>query len=110
MIHIAKKLSTPSYQALITGENLGQVASQTIQNIAVINKVGNFPILRPLISFYKQEIIDRTEKIDTFEFLNVLMKIVVVYSLLKIQRQKPKKKKFQKQKNYCQQKYLLLKR
>lgn len=67
MIRICEKLAVPSYQALITGENLGQVSSQTIENIAVINKVTRLPILRPLISLDKQDIINLAEQINTFQ-------------------------------------------
>ena len=53
--------------ALITGESLGQVASQTIQSLAATNEVCTMPVFRPLIGFDKQEIIDISKKIDTFE-------------------------------------------
>lgn len=66
MMRIATKVAKSSYHALITGENLGQVASQTIQNISIINKATDLPILRPLISFDKQEIIKMAEQIGTF--------------------------------------------
>ncbi|WP_264770144.1 tRNA uracil 4-sulfurtransferase ThiI [Coxiella burnetii] len=66
MMRIAEKLTKSTYHTLITGENLGQVASQTIQNIAVINQATNLPILRPLISFDKNDIIKIAEKIGTF--------------------------------------------
>ena len=54
-------------QALITGESLGQVASQTIQSIAVINAATRLPVLRPLIGADKTEIVARAESIGTFE-------------------------------------------
>jgi thiamine biosynthesis protein ThiI len=54
-------------QALITGESIGQVASQTMQSLAVTNEVCTMPVFRPLIGFDKQEIVDIAEKIDTFE-------------------------------------------
>lgn len=66
MMRVATKVAKSSYHALITGENLGQVASQTIQNISVINRVTNLPVLRPLISFDKQEIIKMAQQIGTF--------------------------------------------
>lgn len=53
--------------ALFTGESLGQVASQTIESINVINEVTNMPILRPLIAMDKDEIIEVSEKIDTYD-------------------------------------------
>lgn len=52
---------------LITGESIGQVASQTMHSLAVTNEVCTIPVLRPLIGFDKQEIIDISEKIGTFE-------------------------------------------
>ncbi len=61
---IAKKEKA---KALVTGESLGQVASQTLDNIAAVNSVVNIPILRPLIGSDKLEIIDIAKKISTFE-------------------------------------------
>ena len=52
---------------LITGESIGQVASQTMHSLAVTNEVCTLPVLRTLIGFDKQEIIDISEKIGTFE-------------------------------------------
>jgi thiamine biosynthesis protein ThiI len=53
--------------ALVTGENVGQVASQTIQNIAVIEAAATMPILRPLVAYDKLEIIAKAEDIGTYE-------------------------------------------
>ena len=52
---------------LITGESIGQVASQTMQSLAATNDVCTLPVYRPVIGFDKQEIVDIAEKIDTFE-------------------------------------------
>src|SRR5690606_25084947 len=52
--------------ALVTGESVGQVASQTLENMAVINAVTTMPILRPLVGFDKQEIVERAEAIGTY--------------------------------------------
>lgn len=52
---------------LITGESIGQVASQTMQSLAATNDVCSLPVYRPLIGFDKQEIVDVSEKIDTYE-------------------------------------------
>ena len=52
---------------LITGESIGQVASQTMQSLAATNEVCTMPVYRPLIGFDKQEIVDVSEKIDTYE-------------------------------------------
>lgn len=54
-------------KCLITGESLGQVASQTIEGITSSNAVVTLPVLRPLIGFDKDEIIDLAKKIGTFE-------------------------------------------
>ncbi|MGY3766554.1 tRNA uracil 4-sulfurtransferase ThiI [Vagococcus vulneris] len=53
--------------AIINGESLGQVASQTMQSMAAINDVTTTPIIRPVITMDKSEIIEIAEKIDTFE-------------------------------------------
>lgn len=53
--------------ALVTGESVGQVASQTMQGIQVINAVCDLPVLRPLAGMDKSEIIEKAEKIGTFE-------------------------------------------
>jgi len=53
--------------ALITGESIGQVASQTPQSLLTTNAVCTLPVYRPLIGFDKQEIVDIAEKIDTYE-------------------------------------------
>ncbi len=52
---------------LVTGESIGQVASQTMQSLAVTNEVCTMPVYRPLIGFDKQEIINISEKIGTYE-------------------------------------------
>lgn len=54
-------------QAIITGESLGQVASQTIESITTSNAVVTLPVFRPLIAFDKLDIIDVARKIDTYE-------------------------------------------
>ena len=52
---------------LITGESIGQVASQTMQSLAATNDVCTLPVYRPVIGFDKQEIVEIAEKINTFE-------------------------------------------
>lgn len=52
---------------LITGESIGQVASQTVQSLAATNDVCTMPVFRPVIGFDKQEIVDISEKINTYE-------------------------------------------
>ena len=51
---------------IINGESLGQVASQTLESMQAINAVTNTPIIRPVVTMDKLEIIDIAEKIDTF--------------------------------------------
>lgn len=55
------------YRALITGESVGQVASQTLMAIACTDKAAEVPVLRPCIGLDKKEIVDIARKIDTFE-------------------------------------------
>jgi len=52
---------------LVTGENLGQVSSQTLASLRAIDAVARRPVLRPLIGFDKQEIVDRAKTIGTYE-------------------------------------------
>ena len=61
---IAKKINA---KALITGENVGQVASQTLSNINAISEASSMPILRPLIGYNKKEIINLAGDIGTYE-------------------------------------------
>jgi thiamine biosynthesis protein ThiI len=52
---------------MITGESIGQVASQTMQSLAVTNDVCTMPVYRPLIAMDKQDIVAVAERIDTYE-------------------------------------------
>jgi thiamine biosynthesis protein ThiI len=54
-------------QALVTGESLGQVASQTLENMTVIEQAATLPILRPLVGMDKNEIINEARRLGTFE-------------------------------------------
>lgn len=68
MMRIAQRLAEQQGdQAIITGESLGQVASQTIESITSSNSVVTMPVLRPLIAFDKIDIIEIARKIDTYE-------------------------------------------
>ena len=68
MMRIAERLAKEKHcGALITGESLGQVASQTLSAIACTDIVTEMPVLRPLIGSDKEEIIKISRKIDTFE-------------------------------------------
>lgn len=62
--HIAKETEC---LGLVTGESIGQVASQTMQSLAATNEVCTLPVFRPLIGFDKLEIVAVSEKIDTYE-------------------------------------------
>ena len=53
--------------ALVNGESIGQVASQTLNSMQVINEVVTIPVLRPVLCLDKLEIIDIANKIDTYE-------------------------------------------
>ncbi len=68
MMRIAEKVAQKEHAiALITGESVGQVASQTLPALCVTNSVVEMPVLRPLIGMDKDEIIDISRKIDTFD-------------------------------------------
>ena len=68
MYRIAEKVAKKNKcLAIVNGESVGQVASQTLSSILSVNDVTNFPILRPLCSFDKLDIIDISKKIDTYE-------------------------------------------
>lgn len=68
MMRIAERLAKKyGCGAIITGESLGQVASQTLESITSTNAVATLPVLRPLIGFDKDEIIEIAKRIDTFE-------------------------------------------
>ena len=68
MMRIAEKLAQKhGAGAVITGESLGQVASQTLESITSTNSVATLPVFRPLIGFDKDEIIEIAQKIGTFE-------------------------------------------
>ena len=68
MMRIAERLAVDAgAQALITGESIGQVASQTMQSLAATDAACTMPVFRPVIGFDKQEIVDVAEKIGTYE-------------------------------------------
>ncbi|CAG9623353.1 tRNA uracil 4-sulfurtransferase ThiI [Sutcliffiella rhizosphaerae] len=71
MLKIADKiLQKEGGLAIITGESLGQVASQTLESMATINEVTQTPIIRPLITMDKTEIMDIAKQIDTLDISN----------------------------------------
>lgn len=68
MIGVAARIADEyKIMALVTGDSLGQVASQTIENIALVKEAVKLPIFQPLITYDKQEIIDLARKIGTYE-------------------------------------------
>lgn len=68
MMRIAQTIAEQSGSlGLITGESIGQVASQTMQSLMATNDVCTMPVYRPLIGMDKQEIVEISEKIDTYE-------------------------------------------
>lgn len=68
MMRIASEIARrDGAQALVTGDSLGQVASQTIENLAVVEDAATLPVLRPLIGRDKTEIIDEARALGTFE-------------------------------------------
>jgi tRNA uracil 4-sulfurtransferase len=72
MLRIAETIARKEKaKALVTGESLGQVASQTLDNMAVIEQAARMPILRPLVGMDKQEIIDHARRIGTFEISSI---------------------------------------
>lgn len=68
MMQIAEKIARKEGAlALITGESLGQVASQTLQSLYCTNEVCKMPVFRPVIGFDKQDIVTIANSIDTYE-------------------------------------------
>jgi thiamine biosynthesis protein ThiI len=68
MMRIAEHLAYENgCHGLITGESVGQVASQTFASLVCTNEVCTLPVLRPLIAFDKQDIVEISEKIGTYE-------------------------------------------
>lgn len=68
MFSVAERIARiEGAKALVTGESLGQVASQTLENIATVDETVSMPVLRPLIGSDKQEIIERAQQIGTYD-------------------------------------------
>lgn len=68
MMRIAEELANQeNCLGLVTGESIGQVASQTMQSLASTNEVCSMPVFRPLVAFDKKDIVEIANKIDTFE-------------------------------------------
>jgi thiamine biosynthesis protein ThiI len=68
MVRIANRIAAQNgLQALITGDSLGQVASQTIENLAVIEEASKLPLFRPLLTFDKMETVALARKMGTYK-------------------------------------------
>ncbi|NLD25992.1 MAG: tRNA 4-thiouridine(8) synthase ThiI [Acholeplasmataceae bacterium] len=68
MYKIAARLCAKNqYDVIINGESIGQVASQTLESIAVVNEVTNIPIIRPLATYDKEQIINIARRIKTYD-------------------------------------------
>jgi len=68
MMRIAEQLAlTSGARALVTGDSVGQVASQTLANLQAVGEVSRLPILRPLIGFHKEEITQDAVRIGTYQ-------------------------------------------
>ncbi len=72
MMRIANEIAKKEHaQALVTGESIGQVASQTMHALSCTDEIAEVPVFRPLIGFDKSEIIDIAKKIGTYETSNL---------------------------------------
>jgi thiamine biosynthesis protein ThiI len=68
MYRVAEQIADrEDYQAIVTGESIGQVASQTLTNLRAINAVVKIPVLRPLVGLDKQEIVNIAKSIKTYD-------------------------------------------
>ncbi len=86
MYRIAVKVASKTKSnAIINGESIGQVASQTLTSIKVVNDVTNYPIIRPLASFDKLEIIDIAKKIGSYDISILPYEDVVLFLCQSIQ-------------------------
>jgi tRNA uracil 4-sulfurtransferase len=72
MLRVASELARrEDCEALVTGDSLGQVASQTLRNLAVVEQAAELPLLRPLLGMDKSEIMREAAELDTFEVSNL---------------------------------------
>ncbi len=68
MVGVSEKIAIGNgCAALVTGDSLGQVASQTIENMTLVREAVSLPVFQPLITYDKQEIVDYAKKMDTYE-------------------------------------------
>jgi thiamine biosynthesis protein ThiI len=72
MVRVASELARRhGHEALVTGDSLGQVSSQTLQNLGVVERASSLPLLRPLLAWDKAEIVREAEELGTFEVANL---------------------------------------
>ncbi|MEH7353654.1 tRNA uracil 4-sulfurtransferase ThiI [Neobacillus drentensis] len=101
MLRIADKIREKQEGlAIVTGESLGQVASQTLESMYAINEVTNTPILRPLITMDKTEIIKLAQEIDTLEISNRPFEDCCTIFVPSSPKTKPKREKVQHYESY----------
>lgn len=74
MYYLASKIATGSYEAVVTGESIGQASSQTLANLSAAQVVSGLqlPILRPLVGFDKEEIVSIARKVGTYEISSMV--------------------------------------
>jgi tRNA uracil 4-sulfurtransferase len=86
--------------AIVTGESLGQVASQTLESMYAINEVTNTPLLRPLITMDKTDIIKIAHEIDTLEISNRPFEDCCTIFVPSAPKTKPKREKVQRYESF----------
>jgi thiamine biosynthesis protein ThiI len=68
LLRLASRLARKhGYKGMVTGDSIGQVASQTLDNIFATDEASSIPVLRPLVAFNKQEIVDLAVRIGTYK-------------------------------------------
>ena len=101
MFRIAEKLALKrDALAIVTGESIGQVASQTLNSMKTIESVTTLPIIRPLAVYDKQDIIKISQDIDTFNISFDHLKIVVLFMYQKVHQRCLLSKKALQYENY----------
>jgi tRNA uracil 4-sulfurtransferase len=72
MLRVASVLARQEgAEALVTGDSLGQVSSQTLRNLAVVEEAADVPVLRPLVAWDKSEIVREAQELETYEVANL---------------------------------------
>jgi thiamine biosynthesis protein ThiI len=72
MLRVASAIATQEgAEALVTGDSLGQVSSQTLRNLAVVEDAARVPLLRPLVAWDKAEIVREAQSLDTYDIANL---------------------------------------